>query len=136
MQNRYVWLSIDVVVDMNREIVANSPDGPEPFALIDRDKLEGAMQRPLAKLVYGGVENVVSLSVEYMVAVANAHSFLQGNKRTGFAAGDTFLINNGYNLTVPDMDYVADFFTSVITGNSSIDDFTTLLEIHIEPLEI
>lgn len=134
MLNKYLWLSLDVVVDINRTVVENSKDGPEPFALIDQGRLEGAMQRPLTKLTYGGVDDLVALSVEYMVSVASAHAFMQGNKRTGFIAGDTFLLNNGYNLTVPDAEFVADFFTEVVTGHRLAEEFTTYLEINIEPL--
>lgn len=65
---------------------------------------------------------------ERMVAIAEAHAYLQGNKRTGFAAGRNFLQNHGYDLIMPDREEFAALFIEVV--ERKVD--TCTLEAHLE----
>jgi len=47
--------------------------------------------------------DTVSLATSYMLAIAQAHPFEQGNKRTGFMSGFAFMFSNGYEL-LPEAD--------------------------------
>lgn len=125
MQNNFIWLSAETVTEINKIVVA---DSGEPHVLLDHMKLEGALQRPYNICEYGGEEDAFRLSLHYMVSIAEAHAFLQGNKRTGFAAGRTFLQAHGYDLIMPDVEETAQLFVRVIEHESDLATFETHLE--------
>lgn len=91
-------------------------------------KLEGALQRPYNLWCYEGQEDVLCLGVCYMVSIAQAHAFMQGNKRTGFAAGRNFLQNHGYDLDIPDDESTARLLIEVVERQKTSVDFQTHLE--------
>ncbi len=62
--------------------------------LRSQEGLEGAIARPRNAAAYSGVP-LLSLGCLLMVAVAEAQAFVDGNKRTGMAAGLYFLERNG-----------------------------------------
>jgi len=66
-----------------------------------------------------------------MVSIAQAHPFLQGNKRTGFVAGRMFMQNHGYDLLLPDTEAIADFFMEVIIDPTKVQLFETHLENYV-----
>jgi death on curing protein len=49
-----------------------------------------------------------------MMAVAWAHPFEQGNKRTGFIAATIFLDTNGWYLDIPDFEDIADLIIEAV----------------------
>ncbi|MBA3812359.1 MAG: type II toxin-antitoxin system death-on-curing family toxin [Caulobacteraceae bacterium] len=86
----------------------------EPHVLISRDLLEAACSRPYHHWAFGGIEDVVALSVILLFAIAENHPFIQGNKRTAFAAMVFFLEHNGFQLTSPDDPALADTLIAVL----------------------
>ena len=58
--------------------------------------LESAIFRPLTSYYNRVAEEAAAL----MESLANNHPFLDGNKRVAFAAAHTFLLVNGFDLTV------------------------------------
>ncbi len=63
--------------------------------LRDENLLESALARPLNLYAYGE-QNLFELAASYAEGIARNHAFLDGNKRTGFAAALMFLQDNGY----------------------------------------
>jgi death-on-curing protein len=63
----------------------------------DDGLLESALARPLNRAGYGEAD-VVELAGLYAVAIAKNHPFIDGNKRTAFAAMVTFLALNGLDF--------------------------------------
>lgn len=59
------------------------------------------------------------LAVTLLVGIGRNHPFVQGNKRSAFAAAEYFLSLNGYDLNIPDGVDLADFITDVIIGDVS-----------------
>lgn len=91
-----VWLTADEVQILNREIVARTG---EPFQVLNRSALEGAVARPLHAWLYEGETDRVALAIRLLVGIGQSHAFLQGNKRTAFFAGLSFItINQGAYL--------------------------------------
>lgn len=125
MQSNFIWLSAETVTEINKIVVA---DSGEPHVLLDQMKLEGALQRPYNMYEYGGESDAFRLSVNYMISIAEAHAFLQGNKRTGFAAGRNFLQNHGYDLALPDHEETAQMFIQVLARQKDHQGFETHLE--------
>lgn len=58
------------------------------------------------------------LAVGLMVAVGRAHPFVQGNKRTAFAAAQLLLYANDFFLDVPDIELIADELRRAMTGET------------------
>lgn len=57
--------------------------------------LESAVQRLQNAAYYAGADAITQAAL-YMVGIALNHPFLDGNKRTGYIAGMTFLQVNSY----------------------------------------
>ncbi|MDP9811703.1 death-on-curing protein [Rhizobium tibeticum] len=70
-----------------------------------------------------------------MEAIARAHPFEQGNKRTGFDGGFIFLRTNGYDI-VPEADteLMAVAFLEVIDRIRTTADFEAYLADYVVPL--
>ena len=90
------YLSLAEVLDLHRRVlgVAGGAAG-----LRDLGLLESAVAQPLA--TYGGAElyaGVVEKAVALGYSLIANHPFVDGNKRVGHAALETFLVLNGSEL--------------------------------------
>jgi death-on-curing protein len=83
-------------VRLNRKLVA---DTGEPHHVRDLGLLESACAVPVNLWAYGGETDAAVLATALLLAVARNHPFMQGNKRTGFAAGLMFLEWNGWEIS-------------------------------------
>jgi death-on-curing protein len=78
----------------------------------DHGLLEAALFRPQTGYYADLIEEAAAL----WESLSQNHPFLDGNKRTGFAAAYTFLAINGLRLTAGAEETIA-FVTSVYEGN-------------------
>ena len=105
-------LAVSAVVAMNRRLVEQTA---EPHAVLSMGNLEGALARPLAS--FGGVEVFATLPAKagaLLDGIAQAHAFLQGNKRTAWLAAVTYLGINGLSLVGVSQDEAADVVLRVV----------------------
>jgi death-on-curing protein len=88
-----VYLTIAEVLEIHKRQIEQygGLDG-----IRDRGLLESAVFRPQT----GYYENVAEEAAALLESLANNHPFLDGNKRTAFAATHTFLLVNGFDLAV------------------------------------
>jgi death-on-curing protein len=116
LANEPVWLDADLLIDFNElEVSATG----EPHVVRDLSGLESALARPINHWNYGEGD-IVALAVALFLGVARNHPFLQGNKRTAFAAADYFLHLNGYELDPhQDAESLAEFLIDAINGDVS-----------------
>lgn len=91
-------LAMADVLALNAHILGHD-DG-----LLDEGKLAGALGRVEMAAHYEGAD-LIGQAARLLVAVALAHAFVDGNKRTGFRAAAAFWELNG--LRLPDNDYPA-----------------------------
>jgi death-on-curing protein len=68
----------------------------------DQGLLESASARPENLAAYGKPD-VCDLAAAYAYGLARNHPFADGNKRTAFVMGATFLILNGRDLTATEV---------------------------------
>lgn len=121
MRSEPIWLPQEVVVTYNINLVALTG---EPHALLHPDKLEGALKRPYQYWDYTGVNDTVALGAIYMDAIAQAHAFDQGNKRTAFDSGFAFMMANGYELRPEaDQELVAVAFVELVAHDRTLQSF-------------
>ncbi len=95
--NEPIWLDIDIVLDIHAEQLALF-GGPE--GVRDGGLLESALARPVNKFAYGD-SDLASLAAAYASGIACNHPFVDGNKRSAFAAMIVFLGLNGVDFAVP-----------------------------------
>lgn len=111
MRNEPAWVEYDDLVTINAGAVALTG---EPHRVLNDDALHSALMSPRHYWHYEGVDDVAVLAVRLCIAVARAHAFVQGNKRTGFIGSTQFLLSNGYLLDVPDVEEIAELIEDVI----------------------
>jgi len=83
----------------------------------DQGLLESALAQPEA--TFGGEylhPTIPEQAAAYLYHLALNHPFIDGNKRTAFAAMDTFLRLNGYLLTLSDQQ-IYDMVLQVVSGH-------------------
>ena len=93
--NEPVWL-LDAVVLIAHEISLANFGGAQ--GIRDPGLLASALARPKNQFAYGQPD-IFELAAAYTAGIVQNHPFVDGNKRTGFLAGATFLELNGCRLT-------------------------------------
>jgi death-on-curing protein len=83
--------------------------------LLDYGKLESALNRPKNHWEYGE-DDMLTLAILLLIGIAQAHAFLQGNKRTGFISAEMFLNANGYSLQIADTPLLGEALERMIEG--------------------
>jgi death on curing protein len=71
----------------------------------DQGMLESALARSRQKETYGGPD-LFELAAAYLFGIAKNHPFVDGNKRTAFAAADLFLYFNGFSIEADQQDVI------------------------------
>lgn len=64
----------------------------------DINLLLSALSRPRQHHVYAQTTDIVELAAILTAGIVKNHPFVDGNKRTGFIAGASFLQTNGYRF--------------------------------------
>lgn len=98
-ESSFIYLTVDQVVRLHDDVLSRwgvvSP-------LLSREKLEAALNRPLQLACYEPHRaDVCGLAARLAIAIAQAHAFLDGNKRVAFEAADNFLVLNGLDYAAP-----------------------------------
>lgn len=83
---------------------------------------------------YHSEDDVGVLATVLLFGIVNNHPFQQGNKRTGLTAAEVFLYINGYELTAPDSDLLADAILAVIKGEEPEEEFMNLMRFYVQPI--
>jgi len=83
--------------------------------LRDEGLLESAVARPRQRWVYEPESDLPRLASEYGFGLARNHAFVDGNKRTAFAAMNVFLLLNGAEIEAPEAE-VVDIVLRVAAG--------------------
>jgi death-on-curing protein len=95
-----VWLSRDLILAMHDEQLAEHGGAT---GIRDAGLLDGALSRPRNRAGYGDPD-IAELAAVYAIGIVQNHPFVDGNKRTGFAALFTFLGLNGAEFEPQEVD--------------------------------
>ena len=95
-----VWLSQRVIKAVHEEQLAQHGGGT---GIRDEGLLESALARPLNLAGYGEPD-IAELGAMYALGSIKNHPFIDGNKRTGFAALFLFLSFNGMDFDPPEVE--------------------------------
>ena len=124
------YLSLSQVLQLHRRIIDQSGGR---LGIFDLGLLESALQQP--RMVFGGEELYPSLAEKASVigfTIIHHHPFIDGNKRTGHAAMEIFLVLNGYELISP-VDESEKIVLQVASGELCREEFKTWIEQHLSP---
>lgn len=94
----------------------------------DEGLLESALAQP--KMTYGGEllhSTIYEQASAYLYHIAKNHPFIDGNKRTAFAAIDVFLRMNGYVLGLTD-NQSYDLVLQVVQGDLGKEELANHIE--------
>ena len=124
------YLSLAEVLVLHEQIVAQSGGAS---GLRDLGALQSAVAQPRA--TFDGVDLYPSLA-DKAAALAHSlvvnHPFVDGNKRVGHAALETFLVLNGFEL-VASVDEAERTFLALAAGALSRPDLAAWIEDHLKP---
>ncbi len=126
-----IYLTAGEVESFNQQILLRA--GQQPGPVRDRGLLEGAVQRPQNAAYYSGADLVIQAAL-YMVGIALNHPFIDGNKRTGYISGMTFLQVNGditANAAFNDPE-LGVWLEHVVSRQLSFEDFVQRLRTRLE----
>ena len=95
-----VWLSRQLILAIHDEQLAEHGGSA---GIRDEGLLESALARPLNRAGYGEPD-LAELAAVYAIGIVRNHPFVDGNKRTGFAALFMFMALNGAEFEPPEID--------------------------------
>lgn len=124
-------LSIGQVLELHSRIIQQSGG---TAGILNLGALESALIQP--RMTFGGKDLYPTLSEKAAAvgfSIIRNHPFIDGNKRTGHAAMEVFLILNGYEIdaSIADAERVV---LQVTSGDMGHEEFAAWLDAHLHPL--
>jgi death-on-curing protein len=122
------YLTLKEVLELHRRIIQQSGG---LAGIREVGMLESALAQPL--MTFGGEEfypTIVEKASALSFSLIKNHPFLDGNKRIGHAAMETFLVLNGYEVGAP-VDEQEQVILKVASGEIERDSFTDWLRTNI-----
>ena len=111
------WVSAQEVIAFHERILQRLPG---VSGMPDPGRADAIIYRVQNRAHYEEITDVFELAATYWVAVARAHIFNDGNKRTAFFVTMTFLYRNG--ITIRDNDDLLENLTvKAATGEQAVD---------------
>ena len=100
--SRWNWIERSVVLAIHNEQLVEHCGAA---GISDAGLLDSALARPLNLAAYE-TPDAADLAASYGFGIARNHPFIDGNKRSAFAALELFLAINGYALKADDANCV------------------------------
>ena len=122
------YLTVNEVLVLYRRIIKQSGGA---MGIQNIGALESALAQP--RQTFGGTElypDLIEKAAALGFALIQGHPFVDGNKRVGHAATETFLILNGYEIEA-DVDEQEDVILQIASGQLSRAQFCEWLRNHV-----
>ncbi|MBX9581641.1 MAG: type II toxin-antitoxin system death-on-curing family toxin [Gemmataceae bacterium] len=126
-----IYLTTDEVIRLQAWIIQQSGGRP---GILDRGKIDSAVELP--KAGFGGQEFYPTLAEKAAAigfSLACNYGSVDGNKRIGHAALETFLVLNGHELTAG-VDEQEDVFLRLADHKMARDEFTDWVRRYVTPV--
>lgn len=127
------FLDVDDVLMLHADLIAASGGS---MGLRDRGGLESAVAQP--QMGFGGQDLYPTLAEKAAALgfslIAN-HAFVDGNKRIGHKAMETFLVLNGHELDAP-IDEQELIVLRVASGQAGREEWTRWVQEHLKPFSL
>ena len=125
------YLTVGEVLGIYNRVIKQSGGG---VGIRDLGALESAVAQP--RMTFNGEElyrTIVEKASALGFSLIQNHPFIDGNKRTGHAAVEIFLMLNGFEISASVNEQV-EIFLGVASGTMSREVFTNWLQAHIVDL--
>jgi death-on-curing protein len=125
------YLSLNEALEIYRKIIRQSGGS---FGIRDLHALESSLAQPRA--TFGGEDlypTVAEKASALGFSLIQNHPFVDGNKRIGHVALETFLVINGCEIDAS-VDEQEQIILLVASGLMKRDEFTTWLRNHVTPI--
>ena len=127
------YLTLNEVLEIYRKIILQSGGS---FGIRDLHALESSLAQPRA--TFGGEDLYPTITEKASAlgfSLIQNHPFVDGNKRIGHAAMETFLVINGHEIdaSVDDQEQI---ILLVASGKMKREEFTTWLQNHVVPISL
>ena len=122
------YLSLSEALELHRRIIGQSGGA---LGVLNLSSLESALAQP--RMTFGGRDlypSVVDKASALGFSLIQNHPFLDGNKRTGHAAIELFLVLNGFEIH-SSVDEQERIILQVASGEIERDTFTLWLGDHV-----
>ncbi|MBC8456833.1 MAG: type II toxin-antitoxin system death-on-curing family toxin [Deltaproteobacteria bacterium] len=122
------YLSLLEVLELHEAIISSSGGSR---GIRDIKALESAINQP--RITFDQTDlhpDLISKASDLCFFLVMNHPFVDGNKRIGHAAMETFLILNGYEIEAP-VDEQVQIFLDLAAGNLTREAFTNWLKGHV-----
>ena len=122
------YLTLSEVLELHRRVIGQSGGA---LGVLNLGGLESALAQP--RMTFGGEElypSVLDKAAALGYSVIQNHPFVDGNKRTGHAAMEIFLVLNGFEIQ-SSVDEQERIILQVASGEMDRQAFTIWLRDHI-----
>jgi death on curing protein len=122
------YLSLSEALELHRRIIGQSGGA---LGILNLSALESALAQP--RMTFGGKElypSIVDKASALGYSFIQNHPFLDGNKRTGHAAMELFLVLNGFEIQ-SSVDEQERLILQVASGEIDRDRFALWLRDHV-----
>ena len=122
------YLSLSEALELHRRIIGQSGGA---LGILNLSALESALAQP--RMTFGGKElypSIIDKASALGYSSIQNHPFLDGNKRTGHAAMELFLVLNGFEIQ-SSVDEQERIILQVASGDIDRDTFTLWLRDHV-----
>ena len=119
------YLTLKEVLDLHRAVIERWGGAPE---IRDLGMLESALAQP--QMTFGGQDlypEVEDKACALGFSLIRNHPFVDGNKRAGYAAMETFLVMNGYEIETS-LDDAEQIVLAVAAGTAHREDLLAWLK--------
>lgn len=122
-----IWIEINVALALHDLLISKHGglNGMRELGL-----LESALMRPRYMLTYV-TSDLITLATAYIAGIIHNHPFIDGNKRTGFMVGYTFLARNNIQLVATESE-VIQFVLALTNGEMTEQAFAEWLRINVK----
>ena len=125
------YITLGEVVELHRRLLQATGGAP---GIRDFGALESAVAQP--KATFGGSDlhpTLAEKAAALGLALVQGHPFVDGNKRVGHAAMETFLVLNGSEVDAP-TDTQEQIMLDLAAGRLDHRELTNWLRQHLKPL--
>jgi len=122
------YLTLPEVLELHRQVIQQSGGAR---GVLNMAALESALAQP--RMTFAGEDlypTLIAKAAALSYALIQNHPFVDGNKRTGHAAMEVFLVLNGYAIRAA-VDEQEQMILQVAAGESNRDAFTAWLRSHV-----
>ena len=122
------YLTLNEVLELHGQIISQSGGMP---GILNLNALESALAQP--RMTFGGTDLYPAIPDKASAlgfSLIKNHPFVDGNKRTGHAAMEVFLVLNGFEIRAP-VEEQEQIALKVASGELERDKFTAWLNAYI-----